>query len=84
MKTVEDKSEILKRAKNLRNIEDFKKVFIVLDLTKKQQEIDKELRDKLKKFRSEGEQHAKIRRGKVIKNAEGKQVLLYCSNTECK
>jgi len=76
LRSVEGKGEVLKRAKNLKQNEDFGKVFIVPDLTKNQQKVDKDLRDKLKEFRSKGEQ-ASIRGGKVIKNEEGKQVVLY-------
>jgi myosin heavy subunit len=78
LKTVEGKMEILRRAKNLRNCEGFQKVFIVPDLTRKQQEVDKELRDQVKKFRSEGVQQVMIKKGKVIKNEGGTQVVLYC------
>ena len=58
---------ILKRAKDLKECDSFKKVFITPDLTRKQQETDKVLREQVKKFRSEGHQNVSIRAGKVIK-----------------
>ena len=47
LKTIEGRNEVLKRAKDLRHSGDFQKVFIVPDLTRKQQEVDKDLRDQL-------------------------------------
>ena len=44
------KVEILQRAKKLKDHVTFKKVFITPDLTCKQQEVDKKLRDKLKEL----------------------------------
>jgi myosin heavy subunit len=82
LKSLEGKIEVLKRAKNLRHSEDFKKVFIVPDLTRKQQLVDKELRDQVKKFKSQGMQHVMISKGQVIKNEEGKKVVLYCPTVE--
>jgi hypothetical protein len=76
IKTFEARNEILKRARDLKGLEQFKKVFIAPDLTRKQQEVDKELRDKVKQFREEGHSNVKIKQGKVIKNEEGKQVVV--------
>jgi hypothetical protein len=66
----------------LRNNEDFKKIFIVPDLTRKQQLLDKELRDKVKELRASGQQNIMIRAGKVIKNLGEKKVeILYCPSS---
>ena len=80
---VDSKKEILQRAKSLRSGV-FDKVFIAPDLTKKQQVVDKDLREHVNTFRDEfkdqTEQEVKIRikSGKVIKNESGKQeVVLY-------
>jgi hypothetical protein len=82
LKSLEGRNEILKRAKDLRNNEDFKKIFIVPDLTRKQQLLDKELRDKVKELRASGQQNIMIRAGKVIKNLGEKKVeILYCPSS---
>ena len=44
----------------------FKKVFITPDLTRKQQEVDKKLRDKLKELRTNGSDEYRIKRGKIV------------------
>ena len=75
--TVEGKNEALKRAKNLRYSDDFKNVYIVPDLTRKQQEADKILREHVKKFRAEGMEQVMIKKGKVIKNEGGTEVVLF-------
>ena len=63
-------------AKELKNEEEFKKIFISPDLTRKQQEIDKKLRLEVRKFRDNGEPGAKIQAGKVVKNTNGGQVVV--------
>lgn len=78
IKTLDGKKEILARAKQLKENDKFKRMFISPDLTRKQQEMDKELRNQLKKFREEGETEAKIRFGKVVKNGRGgREEVLY-------
>jgi hypothetical protein len=52
---MDGKKEILSRAKDLKNIEDFRRMFISPDLTRKQQKVNKELRVEFKKFREQGE-----------------------------
>ena len=70
VKTLEGRSEILKRAKNLKH-GSFKRVYISPDLTRRQQEVDKDLRQKLKSFREGSEPNAKIRGGKIVKKKLG-------------
>ena len=78
VKTQEGRAMILKRAKDLKEVDSFKKVFITPDLTRKQQQSDKVLREQVKKFRSEGHQNVSIRGGKVVKNLPGQKVeILY-------
>lgn len=77
LKSLDGKKEILSRAKDLKNVETYKRMFISPDLTRRQQKVDKELRTELKKFREQGEGSAKIKYGKIIKNVNGKEVLLY-------
>ena len=76
VKTLEARNEILRRAKDLKGTSEFKNVFIAPDLTRKQQEIDKDLRDKVKQFRQDGHNNVKIKQGKVIKNEPGKEVVV--------
>lgn len=78
IKTPEGRQEIFVRAKELKYQEKYKRIFISPDLTRKQQEIDKELRDNLKRFRESGEVGVKIRAGKVVKNVGGgRELVLY-------
>ncbi len=79
LKSMESKYEILRHAKELKDSTEYKKIYVSLDLTRKQQVIDKELRQQLKHIREEGEKDAKIKAGKVIKNLPDGQVrVLYC------
>jgi hypothetical protein len=71
LKRLEGKKEILARAKLLKEVEKFKKMFISPDLTRKQQEKDKELRRQLKLICETGVMGARIKNGKVIKNETG-------------
>ena len=75
---VESKKEMLQRAKNLKDNDTLKKIYITPDLTKKQQEVDKKLRDNLKRLMADGECTAKIQGGKVVKTGEGTQVVILC------
>lgn len=78
LKGLNSRKEILARTKNLKDDEKYSKVFITPDLTRKQQERDKELRGQLRRIRDEGEVSARIRYGKVVKNGEGgREVVLY-------
>jgi hypothetical protein len=78
LRSRESKREFLQRAKDLKDDDRFKKVYITPDLTRKQQEVDKNLRDNLKRIRADGEPAAKIQAGRVVKNLEGQQaVVLY-------
>ncbi len=76
VKSIEGRIEMLKRAKELKN-NGFQNVYVAPDLTRKQQLLDKDLRDRLKKLRSEVEEGERnlyrIKSGKIIKNEKGKQ-----------
>jgi PHD-finger len=76
IRTFEARNEILKRARDLKDCTEFKRIYIAPDLTRKQQEFDKDLRDHVKKFRDEGHQNVKIKSGKVVKNGTGNQVVI--------
>jgi len=77
VKSLDGKKEILSRTKDLKNVETFKRVFISLDLTRRQQKVDKELRTDVKKFRDQGESTARIKYGKIVKNVNGRDVVVY-------
>lgn len=57
---------LLSKARGLRELESFKRIFIVPDLTRMQQEEDKKLRDELRAARQPGFR-ARIHKGEVIK-----------------
>ena len=64
---------ILRRARELRENDDFKSIYISPDLTRKQQQIDQDLRDNLRRLKAEGDNtdDIKIRQGKVVKYVKG-------------
>ena len=55
-------------------------MFIQPYLTLNQQKIDKELRDKLREMRAQGETEAKIKNGKIVKKTRETVRLLFCTN----
>ena len=61
----EDKWNIIKKSKSLRDSQEFSQVFMNPDLTASQQKMEKELRDELKRRKEDGEDVI-IHRGKVI------------------
>ena len=71
--TQESRNNVLKRAKDLKDSNEFKRIYVSPDLTRKQQLIDKDLRDHVKQFRQDGQENVSIRGGKVVKNAGGRQ-----------
>lgn len=72
---VRDRKRLLERAKNLKNT-GHKKIFLVPDMTRMQQEEDKKLRDKLKEIRVDGKRFAKISKGEIV---DEKGEVLYSS-----
>ena len=78
---MEGKIELLKRAQLLKN-EGYDKVCMQPDLTMKQKEEDKKLRDEPKRLTATGETDIKIKVGKIIQKEEGGQMkVLYQVNT---
>lgn len=78
IKNMDGRKEILSRAKNLKDTEEFKRMFISPDLTRRQQEADRELRQQLKRIREGGVQEARIKNGKIVKNVRGgREEILY-------
>ena len=72
----EMKRNILKKASTLKGDKKFEKVYICPDLTHKQQEEDKVLRNKAKEFKNNGVVGVKISRGEVIRiHDSGREVL---------
>ena len=68
----EDKYKFLKKAARIRNtqVEKFKKIIISADLTLKQRELDKILREELKMRRDAGERNIKIKDGRIVQSTE--------------
>jgi hypothetical protein len=77
LKSLDSKKAILSRAKGLKDEEEFLKMFISSDLTRKRQAVDKELRLQLKTFRDKGEKDARIKYGKIVKNRGGREEILF-------
>ena len=77
MANQDSRIEILQACPGLRKHEEYQKVFVTPDLTRKQQRNDKLLRDKLKDFREGGENNVQIKKGKIVKNLDGEEVVLY-------
>ena len=71
------RSNVLKAAKNLKNVSGREKVFIMPDLTKKQQDQGKKLRFKLKEIREGGERLARIQNNEIIKLENGIRTVLF-------
>ena len=67
-----DKYKILKKAANIRNTQTakFKKIIISADMTFKQRELDKILREELKVRRNAGESDIKIKDGRIVSGLE--------------
>ena len=66
-KSEKSKVEILQWAKQLKDHVFIKRVFITSDLTRKVQEVDKMLRDKLKELRTYGnEEEYRIKHSKIV------------------
>ena len=67
-----DKFKILKRASNIRKTqtEKFKKIIITTDMTFKEREINKILREELKARREAGERNIKIKNGKIVPSVQ--------------
>ena len=72
LKEESDKFRILKRAKNIRKTEiaKFKKIIITTDMTFKEREINKILREELKARRDAGEKNLKIKDGKIVPSVQ--------------
>ena len=68
-----DKYEIFKKAVNIKNTrnENFKRVIFSADMSFKQRETEKLLRDQLRERKQAGETNIKIRRGIIVKENEG-------------
>ena len=69
--------KIIQKASNLKKEPKYEKIYVSPDLTRKQQEGDKALRDKVKEFRNQGKEGLKISKGCVVQEGSGgiKEVL---------
>ena len=72
LKEESEKYKILKKPANIRNTEaeKFKRVIITTDMTLKQRELEKILREELKVRREAGERNIKIKGCKIVKSRE--------------
>ena len=68
-----EKFNILKRAGKIKtiNTEEFRKIILSADLTMKQRELDRNLREELKERRMKGEINIKIKNGRIIREEQG-------------
>lgn len=64
--TVKSKREMLNNAKKLRNTASWSRIYITPDLSPKEREENRKLREELKKRTADGEEGLVIRRGKII------------------
>ena len=69
--------QIMKKAKTLKEDRKFEKIFVSPDLTRKQQEENKTLRDKLKEFRNQGMLGIKISKGCIVREQGNSREVLY-------
>jgi hypothetical protein len=74
------KRSILKRASSLKEVKKFERVYVCPDLTRKQQEEDKKLREKVKEYRGQGMLGVKIVKGEVVREEGSERVVLYGSD----
>ena len=65
LNSVKSKREILGSAKKLRDSETWSDIFITPDMTPKERERNKQLREELKRRRNEGEEGLVIRGGQI-------------------
>jgi hypothetical protein len=72
---VTHRKKLLAKAKDLKHMDQFSKIYIVPDLTRVQQLEDKKIRDQVKKYRQEGEIGVRIERGKIVRGSRGGQVV---------
>lgn len=77
MSNSDSKYGILQACSDLKKREEYKRVYVTPDLTRKQQEADKILRDKLKELRDGGDHDIRIKKGKIVKNSNGREVVVY-------
>ena len=68
VENITKKREILSNAKKLREVNAWKGIYINPDLTPKERETNKILREDLKRRKDNGEVDLVIRRGKIIKS----------------
>ena len=68
--SVKSKRNLLQNARKLRRTEAWKKVFITPDHTPKERQVNRELREELKRRSEEGEERLVIRKGKIVQIPE--------------
>ena len=66
VKNMNSKKEILKRAKELHDTVEYKSDCISPDLMRQQQDVVRDLRERVSNLRDKGEKDANIRSGKIV------------------
>ncbi len=74
---IASKIKILKNANRLKRNNQMDKIYITPDLTRKQQEEEKKLRDKLKSYKLQGLENVRIQKGQIVKEVDGQREILY-------
>lgn len=77
LKNTEAKAKLLQAGPLLSKRPEFARVYISPDMTRRQQETDKILRDKLKDLRSQGATDVKISKGRIVKKGDGLDLVVY-------
>jgi len=77
IQTIEKRREILRLAKTLRWTHDFRRIYIQPFLSRRQQQIAKELREVLREYRNKGYRNVRIVRSKIVQHLNGNDVVLY-------
>ena len=67
------KHTVMKKATKLRANQKWKNVFITPDLTTREREVNKALRDELKRRKGNGEQNLMIKRGRIVSKSDPSQ-----------
>ena len=75
LEDVDTKAELLKMAPQLRYLTSWKRIYVTPDLSKKEREEGRRLREELAARRQQGEENIMIRRGRIVKVPEGQEVV---------
>ena len=83
LENMETKVELLRMASQLRHLSTWKRIYVTPDLTKKEREESKKLREELAKRRQAGETDIMIKRGRIVKLSHLRHLLGSIDRTKC-